>query len=705
MVIHFQIEYFTRWGEELFLCLNMEDGSQLCLEMENDSHGTWYVDHRFTDEEIISHDISYQYLVRTDGIISRQEEGKPHTIPYTKADRLVLFDRWKESGGTEIEQRTVAIPYVHHNGMPLWKGAGTSIPVFSLRTDKDFGIGEFMDLIPLADWAAATGQCIIQTLPVNDTIMTKTWRDSYPYSANSSFALNPVYIRLQEVGTLSDKEFLEKMEKLRQELNALPEIDFERVLAAKTEYIDRLFQEFGSKCLESKEFKKFFTANRTWLEPYALYCFLRDKYGTSDFTKWPERRFSTQLLHKYCVPGNKRFLLIQKQYFIQFHLHRQFRQVKKYVNDKGILLKGDIPIGVNRHSSDAWIFPELFNMDCQAGAPPDDFAADGQKWGMPTYNWDNMAADSYKWFTARFRKMADYYDAYRIDHLLGFFRIWEIPLGFDSGLMGHFNPCQSLSIDEIRWKGFHADLNYYSSAPEGTPQTNVLFLEDMHRPGMYHPRINAFDTMAFQSLPEDQKQAFRNIHDDFYYRRNDWFWQESAMKKLPALINATDMIVCGEDLGMIPQCVPGVMDRLRIMSLEVQRMPKKFGITIDNPAEYPYMSVCTPSTHDMSVLRSWIDNEMPENKIIGNGPSSCEVCQKIIESHLASKSMLAIFMLQDWLSIDGSLRAADPDRERINVPANPDNYWRYRMHLNIGNLIEANEFNDKIRNLIHFYGR
>lgn len=704
MTIHFQIEYFTRWGEELFLCLNMEDGTQLCLEMQNDSHGTWYVDHTFDDEEIMNRDLSYQYLVRTDGNISRQEEGRPHTIPFSKADRLVLSDRWKESG-LEIDQRTVAIPYVRHNGEAMWKGAGTSIPVFSLRSDDDFGIGEFMDLIPLADWAEATGQCIIQTLPVNDTIMTRTWRDSYPYSANSSFALNPIYLRLQDVGTLGDKEFLERMESLRKELNALPEIDFERVLAAKTEYIDHLFEEFGRQCLESKEFKKFFNANRQWLEPYATYCYLRDKYGTSDFNQWPENRFSMQLLHKYCVPGNKRFLQIQKQYFVQYHLHRQFRQVKKYVNGKGILLKGDIPIGVNRHSSDAWIFPELFNMDCQAGAPPDDFAADGQKWGMPTYNWENMAKSSYSWFKARFRKMADYFDAYRIDHLLGFFRIWEIPLKYDSGLMGHFNPCLPLSVDEIHGMGFHENPQDYASAPEGSPETNVLFLEDTRRPGMFHPRINAFDTQVFQSLPEDLKQAFRNIHDDFYYHRNDWFWQQSAMQKLPAIINATDMIVCGEDLGMIPQCVPGIMDRLRIMSLEVQRMPKRMGIIVDNPADYHYMSVCTPSTHDMSVLRSWIDNEMPDNWLIGSGPATTELCRQVLESHLASKSMLAIFLLQDWLSVDESVRASDPDRERINIPADPDNYWRYRMHLTVGNLLAADSLNDKIRRMIHNNGR
>ena len=703
MQIHFQIEYITRWGENLYLCLNMPDGTQQCLEMDNNGSGTWFYDHELEDD--IIGDITYSYMVLTDGNITRREEGPVHSIPYIGAKRLVLSDRWKECQGRDMEQRTVAIPYVHHNNRPHWKGAGTAIPVFSLRSERDFGIGEFTDLKLLVDWAAATGQSIIQTLPVNDTTMTYTWRDSYPYSANSSFALNPVYINLEMVGQLSDSKFLSRMEKLRRELNALPQIDFERVQKAKNDYLDHLYAEFGDKHLKTREYKAFFSANRSWLEPYALYCYLRDKYGTPDFSKWKEASYTPALLDRFCMPGGASYNDIRKHYFIQYHLDRQLTDVKKYANRKGILLKGDIPIGVNRHSADVWIHPELFHTDCQAGAPPDAFAVDGQRWGMPTYNWENMARDGYAWFVARFRKMADYFDAYRIDHLLGFFRIWEVPLKYDSGLMGRFNPALTYTPQEIWDNGFPFNPALHAQAPDGTPETNVLFLEDTHRPGTYHPRINAFDTPMFKALDSQAQDAFRRLHEDFYYNRNNDFWSTSAMAKLPALIEATDMLVCGEDLGMIPACVPDVMDRLRIMALEVQRMPKTLGVQVSDPATYPYMSVCTTSTHDMSVLRVWIEDEMEPNHVITAKQASVAACTSVISAHLASPSMLAIFPLQDWLSMSSSLRAKDPRAERINVPANSNNYWRYRMHLTLEKLLTARKFNDEIRQMLYLSGR
>ena len=705
MQIHFQIEYVTRWGENLFLRLNMPDGTQLCIDMDNNGQGTWFADYEFDDDEMAAGDITYCYLVQTDGNITRTEEGSLHSIPCTRAKRLVLSDRWKEEGGESIEQRTVAIPYVHHNNRPRWKGAGTAIPVFSLRTERDFGIGQFTDLKMLVDWAASTGQSIIQTLPVNDTTMTGTWRDSYPYSANSSFALNPIYIDLEQVGELTDKEYLNSIKKERKQLNALDAIDYERVFRLKSGYLDRLYAQYGDQCCKSREYHKFFSANRSWLEPYALYCYLRDKYGTADFHQWKESEYTPALLDRYCTPGNDRYLEIRKHYFIQFHLDRQLTDVKRYANRKGILLKGDIPIGVNRHSCDVWIHPELFHTDCQAGAPPDAFAVDGQKWGMPTYNWDNMARDGYAWFVARFRKMADYFDAYRIDHLLGFFRIWEVPLEFNSGLMGRFNPALTYTPQEMWDKGFPFNPALHAKAPAGMPETDVLFLEDTHRPGTYHPRINAFDTEMFKGLSETEQQAFSRLHDDFYYSRNNSFWSDVAMSKLPALIEASDMLVCGEDLGMIPACVPEVMDRLRIIALEVQRMPKNMGVSVSDPATYPYMSVCTTSTHDMSVLRAWIEDEMEPNQVISARKATTAACTSVISAHLASPSILAIFPLQDWLSMSTLLRSKDPASERINVPADSNNYWRYRMHLTIEKLLKARKFNDEIRQMLYLSGR
>lgn len=702
MQIHFQIEYFTQWGEDIVIHICQKDGSAKELQMANDSHGNWYLD--FTTHNYSSlAGTAYRYAVKSHGEIIRYEEGEPHIIPNFNSENIVLADRWRDANGKSIEQRTITLPYVRHNRKPLWKGAGSAIPVFSLRSEKSWGIGDFSDLKMYIDWAVITGQCIVQTLPINDTTITKTWRDSYPYSANSSFALNPIYLDLRLMGTPTDIAELESMERERVDLNNLAEIDYERVLALKNRYIDIIYQENGSHCFRSADYKKFIESNRNWLEPYAIYCYLRDNYGTCNFNEWKEKQYSQELLKRYFNPKSKSYKEVRKHLFIQYHLHKQLSEVKRYANKNGILLKGDLPIGVNRCSSDVWIHPELFNMDCQAGAPPDDFARDGQKWGMPTYNWDKMAEDGYSWFIERFQKMADYFDAYRIDHLLGFFRIWEVPLCYNSGLMGRFNPALTYTAEEIKAYGFN--FTPERDTISGESETDILFLEDTRKKGTYHPRILGFETNKFSRLSNSDQQAYRTLHDDFYYNRNNHFWYDVAMSKLPSMIEATDMLVCGEDLGMIPECVPDVMDKLRILGLEVQRMPKAMGYVVGDPSRYPYMSVCTTSTHDMSVLRSWLEEEMPQNSIIESNAPSTENCKAILSQHLASASMLAIFPLQDWMSINENIRHKQPSMERINVPANSDNYWRYRMHITIEELLSSTKFNNEVIALIHLFGR
>ena len=702
MQIHFQIEYFTSWGEDLVIFISHKDGSVKELQMANDGHGNWYLDFA-TDNSSSLNDASYKYAVKSQGNIIRYEEGAQHTIPAIESEYIVLADRWRDVDGKSIEQRTITIPYVRHNRKPLWKGAGSAIPVFSLRSEKSWGIGDFSDLKMYIDWAAATGQCIVQTLPINDTTLTKTWRDSYPYSANSSFALNPIYLDVTLLGLPANMDTFKEMEKERIELNNLAEIDYEKVLALKNRYIDIIYKEKANSCFRSSGYKSFIIENKDWLEPYAIYCYLRDKYGNCNFSEWDEKQYSPELLTRYLNPKSKAYKEVRKHLFVQYHLHKQLSAVKQYANSIGILLKGDLPIGVNRYSSDVWIHPELFHMDCQAGAPPDDFARDGQKWGMPTYNWDRMAEDRYSWFISRFQKMADYFDAYRIDHLLGFFRIWEVPLCYQSGLMGRFNPAKTFTEEEIRSYGFN--FNRERDTTSGENETDILFLEDMRKKETYHPRILGFETSRFSRLSNSDQQAYRALHDDFYYNRNNNFWYHVAMSKLPSMIEATDMLVCGEDLGMIPECVPEVMNRLRILGLEVQRMPKAMGYIVGDPMRYPYMSVCTTSTHDMSVLRTWLEEEMPKNNIIGSNLPTTDNCKAILSQHLASASMLAIFPLQDWMSINEDIRHKNPSMERINVPANSDNYWRYRMHITLEELATSTKFNNEVIALIHLFGR
>lgn len=577
-----------------------------------------------------------------------------------------------------------------------WRGAGTAIPVFSLRSESSFGIGEFKDLKKLVDWAAATGQSIIQLLPINDTTMTGTWTDSYPYNANSTFALHPQFIHLPDAGVKADRKY----KALQKELNALPAVDYERVNGEKLRLLREAFSAGGQEVISSKEYQRFYSANKGWLIPYAAFRVLRDQNGTPEFEKW-------KTLSEYSETKVKSFCSRHKAEtdfycYLQFCLDAQLKDAVEYAHSKGIAIKGDLPIGISRTSVDAWQYPRLFNLDSQAGAPPDAFSADGQNWGLPTYNWDEMAKDGYAWWKSRLGKMSEYFDAFRIDHILGFFRIWEIPAGVKSGLLGHFNPALPYSADELRGRGFNPD--------------SQLFVPDPHREGWYHPRIAAQNTEDYRTLNGYMKDAYNNLYNDFFYHRHNGFWKDCAMRKLPALLDSTRMLACGEDLGMIPACVPEVMRELRILSLEIQRMPKSPEKTFDDPATYPYLSVCATGTHDTSTLRGWWeeDRQMSERffhetlHCEGQAPYFCDpwVCERIIRQHLDSPSMLCVLPLQDWISIDGAVRfQGNPEEERINIPANPRHYWRWRMHLSLEDLLAHSDLTRHLRVLISDSGR
>ena len=570
-----------------------------------------------------------------------------------------------------------------------WKGAGTVIPVFALRTEGSFGVGDFGDLKRIIDWCALTGQSVLQVLPINDTTITHTWQDSYPYNSISIYALHPQYIDLRQLPEIADETEKSRMEQLRRELNALPQIDYERMMEAKVAYLHLTYAQEWSTLKRRATYRQFFDDNCQWLEPYARFCCYRDIYGTADFKQWPKE-----------LPLPKKET-VEFWYYVQYHLDQQMRQAHDHARKNGIILKGDIPIGISRDGVEAWMEPRYFNLNGQAGAPPDAFAEDGQNWGFPTYNWDEMLADGCSWWVRRFRKMQEYFDAYRIDHVLGFFRIWEIPVPQKSGLYGQFQPSLPLTKEEI--------------AGWGLPFREELYLEDHKRHDAWHPRINALKLDAFKQLGDDERQAFTALYNDYFYRRNNNFWYQEAMKKLPRLTQATRMLVCAEDLGMVPDCVPWVMNDLRILSLEIQSMPKTPGLEFGCLQRNPYRSVATISTHDMSTLRQWWDEDEARtqryynNELRREGPAphplSGTLAREIVARHLVSPSMLCLLSLQDWLAIDEHLRLPDQNAERINIPANPRHYWRYRMHLNIEQLMQADNLNHEIRLLIRQGGR
>lgn len=730
------------------------------LIMACDRFPEWYVE---LDANRFSFPVEYKFCVLDNEkrALSQWEKGENRTlyVPFVRDKSTMIVS------GLEFR-----------NTGPEWRCAGTVIPVFSLRSSESFGIGDFADLKRVVDWLRLTSQRVLQLLPVNDTTKDHSRKDSYPYEAVSIYALHPIYLNLNQIGKLKKRDRQAFFDKKQIELNRRETVDYEETDRLKWHFFREIYEQEGEDTLLSPEFQLFFSENREWLVPYAAYSFLRDRYQTPDFRLWERYgNYNQQEIEALCAPDSPSYTAIALYYFLQYHLNRQLTDARNYANSRGIILKGDIPIGISRNSVEAWKESRFFRTEFQTGAPPDDFSPTGQNWGFPIYNWEEMEADRYRWWEKRFRKMADYFDAYRIDHILGFFRIWKIPVDSVQGLLGYFDPALPFSLEEIENSGLKferelftrafvhsdslADLFggneqeicriylergdsrlFYLKEEFNTQQkirqffsdkederskkirdglyalcNEVLFIEDDKRPDHFHPRITAASTWRYKNLDKADKYAFDFLYWNYFYQRHNEFWKDQGYRKLTPLIAATDMLACGEDLGMIPHSVPEVMKKLQILSLEIERMPKESNIEFTPLGDLPYLSVCMTSTHDMSTLREWWRENREKtqeyyNHILnreGKAPEVCtpEVCRQIIDNHLRANSLLTIIPLQDWMAIDAEVRRKDEKSERINTPSDPDNYWNYRMHITLEELISCDQLNKEIITLIGESGR
>lgn len=764
MILKFSVYYEPQWAAHLRMndmslgilgnteALGDWDESKIQLLSTEDFH-LWTCN---VEEEHAYFPIEYKYCLysnKENRIVSWE----------TRGNRIIDHQRF-EKDHADFRDSELYFDY------EMFRGAGVAIPVFSLRTKKSFGIGEFLDLKLMLDWAEATNQRMIQTLPINDTTLEFSKADSYPYNSISVFALNPMYLRLEAMGALADKRKNAYFMVQQEQLNTFEGVEYEAVMKYKWEFFHLLYNQEKTKIQADQNYLDFVEENKSWLLPYAVFCFMRDQEKTSEFSQWSKlSEYNAQEAEQLAAECADEVGLYC---YLQYHAHLQLTEVHDYAKEKNILLKGDIPIGVSPKSVDVWCNPTLFNLKMQAGAPPDYFSLRGQNWGFPIYNWDQMAEDNYAWWQARLKHMASYFDAYRIDHILGFFRIWAVPTDAIWGLLGQFVPAkpfsklelasygftietdeylrpeitdevlfayfgvEAASVKSIFFKEFNLEeyafktkyntqkkiYNYFKTKVDKEPldevimekllhlQCQVLFLKDPIAPEHYHPRISYQDNDMYKKLSKHNKEAYMRLYEEFFYHRHNEFWAKQAHLKLPALLSATKMLACGEDLGMIPACVPEVMNDLQILSLEVQRMPKIFGHEFSVPFFAPYLSVVTTSTHDMSPIRSWWEEDPIRTQRFfkqmmfeaGESPKTCEpwVAERIVWQHLQSPAVWVVLPLQDWLAMDDDLRLPNPHGERINVPDNPDNYWNYRMHLDIETLLDAEYFNHKIRNLL-----
>ncbi|KYQ94039.1 4-alpha-glucanotransferase [Tieghemostelium lacteum] len=767
VVIHFQVKatYVPSNYSVYIVGSNITLGNwrtDKSIQLSDEDYPVWKVDLEFTKDQL---PFSYKYIIsdKTRSYV-HWEQGS---------------DRWFTSSViaasdyslTKAEERD----FFFNDGefkdsQPQLRTTGVAIPIFSLRTNNGLGVGEFNDIKLLVDWAHKVNLHMLQILPINDTTVFSTWRDSYPYSAVSVFALHPIYINIDQL--TQDKNILAKVQEHKSKLNKLTTLDYEIVFNLKIQLLKEIYEQEKSKLDSDKEFLKFLSDNKNWIKQYALYSVLRDHNKTADFTKWPEYKTITpDEIEKETSSGSKYYDKIRFYYFVQYHLHLQLLQASKYAASKRIGLKGDLPIGVNRLSVDTWCDPQLFRMNMSTGAPPDAFSDDGQNWGFPTYNWDVMKKDNYAWWRQRLGQMSQYFHAFRIDHILGFFRIWEISTHNTAGLLGKFNPSlpiwkselsnngiwdiERLTKPYIRYHtlrelfGDYADVvstkflkEYFPNCYQMLPQFNNEKLIDgnlqeedaMYKPGLYklvqnvcliadpegdenrfYPRIDIMKTSSYNELPDDIKSILYRLYISYFYERQEELWAQTALQRLPIIKSCTNMLVCGEDLGMVPKCVEPVLKDLGILGLRIQRMPADSSKDFYYPSEYGYLTVNTTSSHDMSTLRGWWEEDRARsqvffNKVLGmygEAPYFCEsyVSQSVIAQHLQSPSMISIFPIQDWFGLNAELTKRDPKEEKINEPSNPFHYWRYRMHISVEELLENSDLNQSIVKLIHSSNR
>lgn len=695
------------------------------IEMARIDGQRWEATLQVTEEK----NIEYKFVVQSKSGIKRQR--KPfvaHETLWEKGENRRLALRAVDKNASMIIEAGLA-----NFDMPFPRMAGCSVPLFSLRSKESHGIGDIADLKLLIDWAAATGQKIIQLLPINDTSQRYDWGDSYPYNCISTIAIHPIYINLGALGEINDKALSKELHREGILLNHSYYLDYPEVWNSKMRYCRAIYEQEKDNAFAEPMYYSYLKENREWLYPYAIFCALRDMHNNCDFNTWGEFAvFDKNLTDKIFnakgteAHNNESYKKLRKSaefyIYLQYNLHKQLTEVREYAHKSGIVLKGDIPIGISRNGVEAWQYHELFNFGQQAGAPPDYFSSTGQNWGFPTYNWERMAKDGYMWWKERLAHLAEYFDAYRIDHILGFFRIWEIPTGLSNGKYGHFNPAMPLTPEEIAAKGLGKAFSRYSikisseNAIEAEQNRSGLFIEDPYQRGKYHPMISAREDKAYGKLSDSERKTFDALYHDYFFVRHNDFWYDNAVKKLQQLIAATNMLTCGEDLGMLAESVGRCLQNLHILSLELMIMPKTAGSELADPAGYPYLSVCTTSTHDTPTLRMWLGERLhtkgstlKEGATVDNPDyqtdAAPEACIKIIKQNLNSNSMLAILPLQDWLSTDQGLRNRYVENERVNNPADPYNKWRYRMHITLEQLKDSTTFNKKICRLIKECGR
>lgn len=645
---------------------------------------------------------------------------------------------------------------------------GTAIPVGALKTADSCGVGEFLDLIPFADFCKKAGLKLIQLLPVNDT-----GTESSPYSVLSAFALHPLYISLKSLPEVEGKEeLLKEITKLQKKYEKLPRFQYRELRRKKLELLQKIFESEKEKIISSSELSKWIK-NNPWIQVYSIFMQKKEKKHEASWKEWGETQPTKKELDdlwkdKKNQDGNLFYA------WVQMRLDEQFAKASKYAQSLGIKLKGDIPIMMNEDSCDAWAFPEYFNDEMRAGSPPDGPNPVGQNWGFPIYNWDNLKKDDYSWWKNRLIQASKYYQVYRIDHVLGFFRIWATPQRESTAMLGWTQPFEPITTDELHNLGFSDDRITWLSVPhvptnqieavnngdylgthgilakimdrigneemwrfkpeiKGEKDIWASDIPDNVKPrlaefwrnralvkvadGLYSPLWTYHSTTAWQSLSDDEKYRLGQLIVT-KYSRMEVLWEEQARTLLGDLTSCTDMVACAEDLGSNPESLPRVLNDLSILSLRVVRWSRNWNASGEpyyQFGEYPYLSVTTSSVHDSSTARLWWLKEgdawdfyrtFPGDSDVQPGSYNSKTARYLLSKMAESNSAFCIHPLQDFLGLVEDYFDENPDNERVNIPGSVNEFnWTYRLPVTIEKLIKNKELISEINNIVKIHER
>lgn len=648
-----------------------------------------------------------------------------------------------------------------HSTLRTYK-TGVLVPVFSLRTPDSTGVGEFLDLVPLAEWCQSCSLDLIQLLPVNDT-----GDDASPYNALSAFALHPVYCRVQVVPEYArldpavQKAVDKQLSSLKSNKN---NFEYMKVRSTKISVLKTIFEAFEPAIKTNKELKSWL-ADNPWAKDYGVFMALKDQHQRAGWKFWREevRRGSRNLIDRLWeqkeISGAALFWA-----WLQFRIEEQFLLAVKSLDEKGITLKGDIPIMMNEDSVDVWSQPENFFLDLRAGAPPDMFSRMGQNWGFPIYNWDYLEAHDYSWWRSRLKQADKFYHAFRIDHVLGFFRIWTIPHENTEGILGYFKPSIFLSLNELANLGFDKGRVHWLAEPHIPGQRlNDLFgmrsieiigrcfdrigEEDLYlfKPeiqgertihdlplmqdekehllgmfrdralirvddGLYSPSWTFRDCWRYHLLGEQEKQSFERLVG-MRQGESEKLWASQGEKLLKFMRETVPMLACAEDLGTIPDCVPGILEKTGVLSLKIPRWARFYGQPGQpwiRPQNYPFLSVCATSVHDTSTLREWWetdgDHESFWYAIGGEGPCphdyNPETARVVLGKIFETSSALCVVQLQEFFALHGPFRVDQASSERVNVPGTVGEHnWSWRLPFNIEKMAADKGFVKEVKAL------